>query len=454
MQLPGMAGLAGLAGMSLPQMGLGIPGLAHAQDMPPQHSQQGGTPAGAEDEAADGLTATGRRKRKDTGRQRTNSRSWSEEEERLFREALEVHGRDWKKCAEHVGTRDHRAFTSHAQKHFIKLLLRGEEVPPKVAETGRGYTLSGKPLDPNSSSAAAYGLKPDLFEAVCRTGCLQVGVHVTTFDMSEQPAGRRGSSAKKGAAGATSSSQSGPQSKRQRKGKGAARSSEFQDVEDSDEEEAAAMAAALAATAAVAPGERTEYARNRPRREVGQKARLGETTESLELTHLQEFVGPPGSGTPLAQPFSVVVDCKALLLADFHAHLSSCEIIGLLGGTFDSERRVMEIKEAYPCRRALGSDSGTSVELDAESQVEATAAMEMQGLIPVGWYHSHPIFEPRPSAKDNENQRNYQALCRDAATGLEPWVGLIMSPYDQALETPASRSQLWVVKMQDRKSVV
>lgn len=61
---------------------------------------------------------------------------------------------------------------------------------------------------------------------------------------------------------------------------------------------------------AVAPGERTEYARNRPRREVGQKARLGETTESLELTHLQEFVGPPGSGTPLAQPFSVVVDCK------------------------------------------------------------------------------------------------------------------------------------------------
>lgn len=23
--------------------------------------------------------------------------------------------RDWKRCAEHVGTRDHRAFTSHAQ---------------------------------------------------------------------------------------------------------------------------------------------------------------------------------------------------------------------------------------------------------------------------------------------------------------------------------------------------
>lgn len=84
------------------------------------------------------------------------------------------------------------------QKHFIKLLLRGEEVPSKVAETGRGYTLSGKArpavlhnagssghaqrfallqlfatllacciagkaLDPNSAAARAYGLKPDLF---------------------------------------------------------------------------------------------------------------------------------------------------------------------------------------------------------------------------------------------------------------------------------------------------
>lgn len=42
------------------------------------------------------------------GKQRTSSRSWSEEEERLFQEALALHGRDWKKCAEHVGTRDPR----------------------------------------------------------------------------------------------------------------------------------------------------------------------------------------------------------------------------------------------------------------------------------------------------------------------------------------------------------
>lgn len=76
------------------------------------------------------------------------------------------------------------------------------------------------------------------------------------------------------------------------------------------------------------------------------------------------------------------------------------------------------------------------MELDAESQVEVTCEMDDQGLIPVGWYHSHPVFEPRPSAKDNENQRNYQALCRDQTTGLEPWVGAIMGPYDDQLPTP------------------
>jgi SHAQKYF class myb-like DNA-binding protein len=77
------------------------------------------------------FTASGRRKRKDTGKTRAASRPWTEEEERLFREALVLHGRDWKKCAEHVGTRDARAYTSHAQKHFIKMCLQGKGLSPQ-----------------------------------------------------------------------------------------------------------------------------------------------------------------------------------------------------------------------------------------------------------------------------------------------------------------------------------
>ena len=137
------------------------------------------------------------------------AKGWSESEERLFLEALELFGRDWHKAAAHVGerigsdlvtllcmaannllnvpdapvshlliscaphtedvpvagTRDKKAFTSHAQKHFIKLCIADKPLPDKVIASGNpggaGYTLSGLPLDPNSSSARSYGFKPE-----------------------------------------------------------------------------------------------------------------------------------------------------------------------------------------------------------------------------------------------------------------------------------------------------
>ena len=64
-----------------------------------------------------------------------------------------------------------------------------------------------------------------------------------------------------------------------------------------------------------APCEPTEYAKNRPRRAAaGQKNAMGQTTESLELLKCLEFVGPPGSGAPQAQPFHVDVHPQV------HAH--------------------------------------------------------------------------------------------------------------------------------------
>jgi Prokaryotic homologs of the JAB domain len=71
--------------------------------------------------------------------------------------------------------------------------------------------------------------------------------------------------------------------------------------------------------------------------------------------------------------------------------------------------------------------------LDPAAEVETRALMEERGLAAVGWYHSHPIFAPRPSAKDNENQRNYQALFRCRETRMEPFLGAIVGPYDLAL---------------------
>ena len=55
---------------------------------------------------------------------------------------------------------------------FRLLRLTDETAPPsrrgQVAESGEGYTLSGKPLDPASSAARAYGLKPELLASAPR----------------------------------------------------------------------------------------------------------------------------------------------------------------------------------------------------------------------------------------------------------------------------------------------
>ena len=96
---------------------------------------------------------------------------WSEEEEKLFLEALELYGRDWNKCVEHMNhSRDRGGFTSHAQKHFIRLYQQDKPLPLKVQETGEGYTLSGKPLDPNSAAARAYGLQGAAGKKMYREG--------------------------------------------------------------------------------------------------------------------------------------------------------------------------------------------------------------------------------------------------------------------------------------------
>jgi len=125
-------------------------------------------------------------------------RKWTSEEEELFLQALDKFGRDWAACVKHMNhSRNVNSFKSHAQKHFIKLYRNGHCLPEEVLlllsthttaclalpymdcvrlslmyctfgcyflqvrKSGEGFTLSGKPLDPNSAAARAYGaLKP------------------------------------------------------------------------------------------------------------------------------------------------------------------------------------------------------------------------------------------------------------------------------------------------------
>ena len=85
----------------------------------------------------------------------------------------------------------------------------------------------------------------------------------------------------------------------------------------------------------------------------------------LMRTLLREFGGMNG-----IQPFSVCISPDAMFLADLHAHMVDCEIIGLLGGQWDQEERCIYIQAAFPCRALTRNDSGhTDVEMDPVSQV-------------------------------------------------------------------------------------
>lgn len=87
---------------------------------------------------------------------RGGSGFYTDEEERKFLEGLSLFGRDWGRLSAHVGTRDRNSIRSHTQKYFLRLYRSGTPLPAKVLESGAGYTLSGKPLDPDSAAARPY----------------------------------------------------------------------------------------------------------------------------------------------------------------------------------------------------------------------------------------------------------------------------------------------------------
>ncbi|EGF83738.1 hypothetical protein BATDEDRAFT_21172 [Batrachochytrium dendrobatidis JAM81] len=86
----------------------------------------------------------------------TRAGKFTTEEVDRLKTGLEIYGRDWNQLARHIATRDASAVRSHAQKHFIKLFRDNIPLPKKVYESGAGYSLSGKPLNPNSAAARPY----------------------------------------------------------------------------------------------------------------------------------------------------------------------------------------------------------------------------------------------------------------------------------------------------------
>jgi protein MYSM1 len=210
--------------------------------------------------------------------------------------------------------------------------------------------------------------------------------------------------------------------------------------------------------------EATEYAKARPKRETAGKTSVAVAGfrdadgGTLELHPLRAFAANtrPGSDEPGAQPFRVVVRPAAQLVMDTHAHLCTNEVIGYLGGAWDAAARVVTVDKAFPGR---GLASGSDVEMDPVAEVELKARVESEGMRVVGWYHSHPVFEPTPSGVDVDNQLNYQSLFAASLDSEEaeassnqkrktvsPFVGFIVGPYDLRLPTRVSKMTCFVAE--------
>jgi proteasome lid subunit RPN8/RPN11 len=146
----------------------------------------------------------------------------------------------------------------------------------------------------------------------------------------------------------------------------------------------------------------------------------------------------------LVQPFAVEIEWSALVVTEFHAHLSKNEVIGFVAGRFDAPRNVLRVVRACPCVEAkhahehddVVEDAAINVEMDAISALQVRDDIEKSGLQVVGWFHSHPTFQPDPSLRDIETQTRFQELFRAGAR--EPFVGLIITTFDADIPSTTS----------------
>ncbi|KAG8291984.1 Myb-like, SWIRM and MPN domains 1 [Homalodisca vitripennis] len=142
-------------------------------------------------------------------------------------------------------------------------------------------------------------------------------------------------------------------------------------------------------------------------------------------------------------PYRIELEVSALVLVDVHSHLSpKCEVIGLLGGVYNIPSNVLSIITAVPCRTILSSN--VHCDMCPVSQCESSELITSKGLSVVGWYHSHPNFDPSPSDTDVNTQSTLQSWFNE--TG-KPFVGLIISPYVSVHNVSSYRQDIQYIQL-------
>ncbi|XP_021103888.1 histone H2A deubiquitinase MYSM1 isoform X2 [Heterocephalus glaber] len=139
------------------------------------------------------------------------------------------------------------------------------------------------------------------------------------------------------------------------------------------------------------------------------------------------------------EPFQVKVASEALLIMDLHAHVSMAEVIGLLGGRYSEVGKIVEVCAAEPCNSL---STGLQCEMDPVSQTQASETLAVRGYSVIGWYHSHPAFDPNPSLRDIDTQAKYQSYF--SRRGAK-FIGMIISPYNRNNPLPYSQITCLVI---------
>eukprot|EP01102_Stenamoeba_stenopodia_P000573 TRINITY_DN1055_c0_g1_i3.p1 TRINITY_DN1055_c0_g1~~TRINITY_DN1055_c0_g1_i3.p1 ORF type:complete len:385 (-),score=98.96 TRINITY_DN1055_c0_g1_i3:126-1280(-) len=178
-----------------------------------------------------------------------------------------------------------------------------------------------------------------------------------------------------------------------------------------------------------------------------------EEPDLLSLVPCLKFSCKPEVLHPRKQPFYLRVHTNALLLIDLHSHLlNTIEIIGFLGGRYLEDEKVLHIQEAFPCIASEEADD-MNVEVDPVSEIETSDRIKGQGMQVVGWYHSHPLFQPDPSVRDIQTQKTYQHLFRDEKSGANCFVGAIDATYDNRVPTLESIFNWFFTREENGKDI-
>lgn len=124
-----------------------------------------------------------------------------------------------------------------------------------------------------------------------------------------------------------------------------------------------------------------------------------------------------------SQKFMVKLNLATLLHMDFHAHSSTSEVMGLLGGYWFPDTNILKIVHYEPCKNQAGST--THCDMCPVSQARASSIINNMDLTILGWFHSHPTFAPEPSQQDLDTQRLVQKWIGQD----KPCIGIILSPF-------------------------